>query len=306
MNGSDGDLGPGGDLGRLDALRDDAYHVERPGADLYVEQVGPDAAPAVYYLHGGPAYGAHSFRDLLGHDLLRYRMVYADQRGGGRSYADSPFDLSTLADDVAAVLGALGLASVSLLAHGFGATVAVRAAARHPELIERLVLAGPWLSMPMLARTLQRTAAQVAGDGDTALPPEAALAHPVGLDPQALADEAFGLVSGKVLFDTLQFPDPSARLRLEHSDATALLGPTATAELADPWTVDVLDELAASRIPLAVLAGTRDGTSFPDQVEAALTRRPDAVSGLLDTGHYPWLEEPDSFLRLLHDALAHG
>jgi len=82
------------------AFLDEAYHVERPGADLYVEQVGPTSAPPVYFLHGGPGYHAHAFRELVGDDLEGFRMIYADQRGGGRSYADQPFDLDVLADDV--------------------------------------------------------------------------------------------------------------------------------------------------------------------------------------------------------------
>jgi len=65
---------------------DEIFNVELPDADLYVERVGPADAPAVYYLHGGPGYSSHSFRDLMGDELEAYQVVYADQRGGGRSY----------------------------------------------------------------------------------------------------------------------------------------------------------------------------------------------------------------------------
>ncbi len=288
---------------------DEAYHVERPGADLYVEQVGPAGAPAVYFLHGGPGYHAHTFRELLGDELEAYRMVYADQRGGGRSYADRPFDLDVLADDVVAVLQALARESagfgdsVTLLAHGFGAAVAVRAGRRHPSVVSRLVLVNPWFSMPMLARTLQRSAASQVGEADAALPPEGALADPEALDPDELVDTAFGWVPAKQLFDQLQFPNPAARMRLEHADATVLLGPSETAELVRPWHVDVLGDLAQLHCELVVLAGTGDGTAVPDQAEAGLTRAPQALSGLLETGHYPWLDDPSAFLALLREAL---
>ncbi|CAN5646721.1 alpha/beta hydrolase [soil metagenome] len=282
---------------------DEAVHVERPGADLYVEQVGPKTGRTVYYLHGGPGYHAHAFRDLLGDDLERYRMIYTDQRGGGRSYADAPFDLDVLADDVAAVLEVLGAAPASLLGHAFGATFAVRAALRHPERIDSIVLVNPWFSMPMLARTLQREAAQRSVRPETVLPPEGALADAEALDPLELVDTAFGQVSAKTLFDALEFPDPSTRLRLEHSDATALLGPTATAGIDAPWRVDVLRDLTTLTTPTVVVSGTRDGTAFPDQVEAGLARLPEAMSGLLDAGHYPWIDDPASFLQLLEDAL---
>jgi proline iminopeptidase len=304
----DDHFGNGGS-GHLDAAYlDDAYHVERPGADLYVEQVGPARAPLVYYLHGGPGYHAHGFRELLGDELEAYRLVYADQRGGGRSYADEPFDLGVLADDVAAVLQALALesvpwrAGVTLLAHGFGAAVAVRAAIRHPE-VTRLVLVNPWFSMPMLARTLQRTAAMQSDRTDAALPPEAALAEPDAIDPEGLIDDAFSWVAAKQLLDRLQFPHPASRLRLEHADSTVLLGPTQTTELQRPWRIDVLAELPALGCDVVVLGGTLDGTAFPEQVEAGLTRLPQALSGLLEAGHYPWLDDPDGFLELLRAAL---
>jgi proline iminopeptidase len=285
---------------------DEAAHVVVPGADLYVEQVGRPDAPAVYALHGGPGYSCHTLRELLGEDLERYRVIYADQRGGGRSYADAPFDLDVLADDVAAVLGALGIADATLLAHGFGATVAVRAAVRHPARVRGLVLVNPWVSMPMLARTLQREAAHRSGRGDAALPPEAALADADALDPQAHVDEAFGMASAKALFDALLFPDAAARLRLEHADATALLGPTETVELDDPWRVDVRADLAGVRAPAAVLVATRDGSAYPDQAEAALAGLPHGVTALVDGGHYPWLDADDAFLETLHAALAHA
>ncbi len=306
MNGQPANgAGSSPDMAYLDAV----YHVERPGADLYVEQVGAAHAPPVYYLHGGPGYHAHAFRELVGDDLGSYRVVYADQRGGGRSYADRPFDLDVLADDVFAVVRALERetapfsARVTLLAHGFGAAVAVRVATRHAEQLAGLVLVNPWFSMPMLARTLQRAAAAQTGDADAALPPEGGLADPEAHDPEELVDTAFGWVSAKQLFDRLQFPDPAARLRLEHADSTALLGPTETAELERPWHVDVLPELPAIDCELVLIAGTRDGTSFPDQAEAGLERCPTARSGLLDAGHYPWLDDASAFAKLLHEAL---
>lgn len=287
---------------------DDAAHVVVPGADLYVEQVGRPEAPPVYVLHGGPGYSCHTLRELLGEDLERYRVVYADQRGGGRSYADAPFDLDVLADDVAAVLGALRLADATLLAHGFGATVAVRTAARHPDRVRGLVLVNPWVSMPMFARTLQREAAVRSGHAEAALPPEGALAAGDGLDldPQALVDEAFGRASAKALFDALLFPDAAARMRLEHADASALLGPNETAELPEPWRVDVRAELAALQVPAAVLVATDDRSAYPDQAEAALSGLPHGVTALIEGGHYPWLDAGDAFGAALHAALAHA
>jgi proline iminopeptidase len=282
---------------------DAPIHVRGRDADLYLEQVGPQRAPVVLYLHGGPGYGSFSFRDLMGDELEAFRMLYADQRGGGRSYAGGPFDLDDLADDVATLLRATRLERATLLAHGFGALVAVRAALRHSDRVERLVLMNPWFSMPLLARTLQRRAARLAGRPDEALPPEEALADPDALDPEELSEQAFSLLPPKQLFDALEFPDPSSRLRLEHADTVAHFGPQRNDAPEDVWRQAVLDDLPHLSVPVVALFGTRDGTSVPDQAEAGLARLPVATSGLVEGGHYPWLDDPERFVPLLLEAL---
>jgi proline iminopeptidase len=239
----------------------------------------------------------------MGDELEAFRMLYADQRGGGRSYAGGPFDLDDLADDVATLLRATRLERASLLAHGFGALVAVRAALRHAERVERLVLMNPWFSMPLLARTLQRRAAHLAGRPEEALPPEEALADPDALDPEELSEQAFELLPPKQLFDALEFPDPASRLRLEHADAVAHFGPQRNDAPEDVWRQSVLDDLPRLSAPVVALFGTRDGTSVPDQAEAGLARLPAATSGLVEGGHYPWLDDPERFVPLLLEAL---
>lgn len=284
--------------------RDDVFHIETPHADLYVEEVGPADAPVVYYLHGGPGYNSFSFRDLVGDELESFRMIYADQRGAGRSYVDLPFDLDTLADDVVRNLDALDIAEAALLAHGFGAQIAVRTAARHGARIDRLVLVSPWVSMPVLARSLQREAAVRSGEPESALPPEDSLAEPEALDSEQLVAEAFSRVPAKQLFDAMEFPSPSSRLRLEHSDTEALFGPQELVEPHGVWRLDVRPELTELPHPIVVIAPTHDRTSYPDQIESALECAPHALVSLLDSGHYPWIDDPDTFLALLHEAMS--
>ena len=273
---------------------DDALHLVREGADLYVEQVGPADAPPVLFLHGGPGASAHAFRELLGEDLEPYRMVYLDQRGGGRSYADAAFDLDTLADDAAAVAAALHLPSVTTLAHGFGAAVAVRLAARHPRLVRGHVWLNPWLSMPVLAATLHRHALGSEASADGAY------------DPDALVDEAFAATGAKPLLDALLFPNLASRLQLEHAESSVLLGPSESVGLSDPWHVDVSPEIGHWDGPVAVLLATGDGSCYPAQAELALDRLPHAVTAFLDGGHHPYLDDPEPFLAALHAALAHA
>lgn len=281
-------------------------------AELHVERVGPPRARTVYYLHGGPGYNAYSFRELVGDDLADYDVIYADQRGGGRSYGAASVSVTTLAQDVIAVLEALEVGKATLLAHGFGAAIAVRSAALRPELIERVVLVNPWLSMPLLAQALNDEARNLAAGTPRRSPTtEDDPAGPDGdagpsSDPQALVDEAFANVNPKVLFDAMEFPSASSRLRLEHVDAVALTGDLADEVPAGVWSIDELDTLGrleAAGVPVVVLSGSHDLTSYPVQAEQALLRSPSALFSLMDTGHYPWIDDPETFTEVLVAAL---
>lgn len=293
-------------------FHDDSRYVLTTGAELYAERVGPDAAPAVYYLHGGPGYNSHSFRELMGDDLEEWLVVYADERGGGRSYAQAGTsdDLATLAADVVTIMDAFELDRAALLAHGFGAMIAVQAALANPERVSGLVLVNPWLSLPLLARRLLAAAEAASGleAGAGARVPDTA--EPSGAaDAAATADAAFSLQNPKALFDSLQFPTPSSRLRLEHVDAEALLGPQEEDDSDAVWGLEVLSslpELARAGTKVVILAGRLDATSYPEQVEAALEDLPDALFSALDAGHYPWLDDPETFTDVLRQSLTHA
>jgi pimeloyl-ACP methyl ester carboxylesterase len=67
--------------------------------------------------------------------------VAPDLRGYGRSGGrEGPFDLRTLADDVAGLVHALGRAGAAVVGHDWGGAAAWAAAARRPEVVERLVV----------------------------------------------------------------------------------------------------------------------------------------------------------------------
>jgi haloacetate dehalogenase len=92
----------------------------------------------------------------------RFTVVAPDLRGYGDS--DRPaggYDKRTMAADIAAVIGALGLAPVVLIGHDRGARVAHRLALDHPSLLTRLVLLDIAPTYDVFARIDQVSARRV-------------------------------------------------------------------------------------------------------------------------------------------------
>ena len=278
---------------------DEAYRLDTPDAELYFELVGPPGAPVIFYLHGGPGYNSHSFRELAEDELRGFRVVYADQRGAGRSLADTGADLGlgALASDVFAILDALRLERVTLLAHGFGALIAAAAVKNAPERIERLILVNPWADMPELAKTVQLRAAQLAGREAT----EDDLAE---LPPAERVAEAARSSGGKELFDTLFFSSTGSRMRLEHADTELFteLQESVLSGWQDIWELSA--DLGPLRdYPVIVIVGQQDGSCYPRQAELVLSALPHALVSLLETAHYPWLDDPEAFGETLAQAM---
>jgi pimeloyl-ACP methyl ester carboxylesterase len=82
----------------------------------------------------------------------RFRLIAPDLRGLGWSDApDGPYDKRTLADDVLAVLDALGIERFRIMGHDWGALTAILVAATAPERVERLMpmsFPPPWDRRP--------------------------------------------------------------------------------------------------------------------------------------------------------------
>lgn len=101
------------------------------GTQLWVETSGD--GPPVVCCHGGPG-----LWDYLGDlaDLLddAHLVVRFDQRGCGRSSSpDGPFTVAQAVDDLERLRQAMGVDRWAVLGHSWGAKLALRYAAAHPD-----------------------------------------------------------------------------------------------------------------------------------------------------------------------------
>ncbi|MBT2900544.1 alpha/beta fold hydrolase [Streptomyces sp. McG3] len=103
----------------------------------------PGQEPSRVYVHGLGATSPAYFAEVAVHPLLAgRRSLLIDLLGHGISDRPTDFDysLESHADALAAALTGAGVTGAELIAHSMGGSVAVVLAARHPQLVSRLVL----------------------------------------------------------------------------------------------------------------------------------------------------------------------
>lgn len=97
--------------------------------------------PVVVLLHS-LAQSAELWRPLIDELSPSFRVIAPDARGHGSSTWDgNPFTVADLAEDVASLIGHLDAGPVSVVGMSMGGCTAIALASRHPELVDRLVLA---------------------------------------------------------------------------------------------------------------------------------------------------------------------
>ncbi|MER7750942.1 alpha/beta hydrolase [Kitasatospora sp. NPDC097643] len=133
------------------SLKPEELSVPVSGGDLTVLRwpAAEPGAATVVAVHGITANGLAWYevaRRLAG----RVTLLAPDLRGRGASRAVAgPYGLARHADDVAALITALGVGPATVVGHSMGAWVTALAAVRHPELVRRVLLVDGGVSFPL-------------------------------------------------------------------------------------------------------------------------------------------------------------
>ena len=264
-----------------------AVEVE-PGVRLHVVDTGPAGGgwrPVVLLaglgLDHGCWAGAAASLARSGH-----RVVGVDLRGTGRSDAPTGgYTLDRLALDVIAVLDRLDLSDVVLVGHSFGAQIGLLVAATAPERLRRLGL--------------------VSSNGVRAA---RSAAFPFGADPDRLERslvraELAGRHAARRQNVRAGFPpdaDPEPGL-VDRLVAWQLRMPAwaAVACFHTYLHADLVAALPDVKLPVLQVLGRHDPVTALDGGPWLQDRLADGRLTVLDCGHYPMFELPDTFEPLL-------
>ena len=108
------------------------------GATLWYKKTGSGAP--VLHIHGS-AFGHRNFEKMTGPMSEHFEVIDFDLPGYGESHGGPPMkSMDDIAEQVFAFINALGIERLHLHGTSFGAMIGLTLAARHPEVIDGLVL----------------------------------------------------------------------------------------------------------------------------------------------------------------------
>ena len=245
-------------------------------------QVG-GSGPALVLFHSLLA-DRTSFDLIAGPLAARHQVIALNLPGfGGSDAVDG--GLEAVADRIADALEALRLPEKpSFLGNGYGGFVALLTAMRHPDRVERLVLADCGAAFSEPGRAAFRGMSATAEKGGLAAVADVAMRRLFAPEYQALHPEL--IADRKERFLAI---DP----RTFHAACSALAA------------LDLRPRLSSVRQPVLVLVGEMDEATPPPMSHELAAGLPDARLVVLPgCAHVPQLQAPDVFLAAISGFLA--
>jgi len=268
---------------------------------LWYRVAGKPGGTPVIFLHGGPGEGSQTFAHYAGPALeARLRMVYLDQRGSGRSdrpKAADNYSIAQLVDDIEALRKRLGVPRVDLIGHSFGTVLGLEYAAKYPDRVAHLVLAGAVSDLP---RALDIQCARLQASNPAAFA-RAAQGKTAGAYPRC---DVFSAYEGDAMGEAIHrnmYPDPETGRKVDAMDSANGLGNTG--ELGNAlgakglWSYRFAGTGKVTA-PTLVIAGGHDFQAV-EAPQRDLAKALPRGRFLLypEDGHFMFVEEPQRFAK---------
>jgi len=277
--------------------------------------IAPDGTELAYDVKGGPLDGRDPLICIpggamrepvylgdLGGLAERRPLVILNLRGTGRSARPADpqsYRADRMVADVEALREHLGYERIDLAAHSAGGTLALLYAAAHPERISTLTLITPSLRPLGLGPTDEdRSEARGLRRHEPWYADAIAAWQRIQRDEDGATDEDW-LLFARFLYgrwdeDVEAYESASDDQFLNDEARSIYMSP----EALDPERAKV--QLAKLSAPVLILAAEYDAIPRPRVAALAANCFPNArVAVQKHAGHFPWIDDPAEFLRLL-------
>ena len=253
--------------------------------DLHCTQEG-EGLPLIVH-HGGPGLDQTVIAPHLSPLAQHMQLTCYDHRGSGRSASPQgpdPYKIDRFVGDLDALARTMDVRPFALLGHSFGGIVALHFALAHPELLTHLIL----VCTPASHDFVQ--------DVEDALPghlEQEALAELSSLQDSKPSD--YVMRRSLELLAPIYFHDP-ARVSELGLDSVQF-SPETQAVWESLEGFDLRPRLSEIQVPTLVIAGDSDLSVTPERARETADALPDGKLLMIkDSGHYPFVEQPEAFL----------
>lgn len=274
------------------------------GARIFIEEAGPPSKKGAVFLHGS------ALRTDVWHYQLEgigeHRLVFYDLRGHGLSQpkGDRRYNITTLVDDLLAVIEDCGLEEVVVVGHSVGGMIALDLCGSRPDLL------GSLIKGVVCVNTTHRPAYETVTGGAAIARAERFLRRPldaIGANHRRVDYLRRVIKPSDSLFLAVSFSAFGPHASARQIDFTYdMLAETPTDVIFDLFKAyrdfEVTDLLPDVTVPVLVITGSHDRITVPGASQFLAENLPKAELKMFDDcGHMTMLEKHEEFDAMLSE-----
>jgi proline iminopeptidase len=269
-------------------------HTFKHGAATLCYRVA-GSGPTLVMLAGGPGLSTAYIEPIARHFNNTNTVVLFDQRGTGCSSV-SPANAGTLTlakdrDDIEALRRELGLPSLRLFGHSWGAELAMAYASRYPSGVSLLVLSDSGGADSAFMRAFPKRIEQARTPAEK----RALQTLPEG------SPEGF-----RVYFEAYMYDPTKVDLALGNLSAPHYFDPTTnklmTSDLMTSY--HLRSSLGAIRAPTLIVQGAEDPVGADTAADLHRLIPNSTLHTVARAGHFPWAENPSAYYAIIDTFLS--
>jgi proline iminopeptidase len=270
------------------------------GAKLWYESEGQ--GPVVVLVPGGPGSPHDYFHPHFSPLASRYRIIYFDSLGRGKSdkaARDSEYTFNSDVEDLEGLRKALNLGRISVIGHSYGGMVAQAYALRYPQSVRSLVLVTSFLSYQATLEA-EKSLTHIAEDS---FPEIWEKITALRKQPQSTARDLqigglFGSIPDPFVYS--YEPKNAEAFDAKHAPFSSAVYAAISFDSPDFRSLDFRNSIGTVKSPLLVIAGRADKLAMPRETVQFRRYAPKAEFVMFEkSGHDPFLEEQEKFLDVL-------
>ena len=273
----------------------------RDGVQLHYRRTG--SGPPVILLSGGPGMDVDYMIGVGEFLPASYQRVLYEQRGTGRSSVAAmtaeTMTLEHVVADLDALRSHLKQERLLLLGHSWGGMLAMAYASAHPERVDRLILIGSGGPTPEFYSWLPDNIRMRLRAEDIEAERYWDEATKRGVDADKAAIESIRATTPGFFFDRAKGLAFASMADIGfHAQVNTLL----FSDLSKSY--DLRQGLRLLERPVLIVQGQQDpmGDRTAESIHALI--KSSVLKYINRCGHFPWIEQPDEFRRILTEFLA--
>jgi len=271
---------------------------ETKSATIYYEVLGSNSATPLIVVNGGPGFD-HTYEHVSSAwDVLakKRRVIFYDQRGTGRSPSakGQTYTLADQINDLEDLRAHLGADRIELLGHSWRGYLVMAYAAQHPEHISHLIIVDS--AAPKFKDTIFLF--------DNVFPEGTERQQSVSF-AEEMGDKGASDTDLREYFSMLFYSPQNRDKFLATVSPSVYRKDINEAVEKDIERFDLNPEIRKFRFPTLVLTGRYDMNVAPVVAYKIHQAIPGSKFSVFErSGHLPFFEEPDEFVRVMEEFLA--